>query len=110
MLHIEISRVVKHPAFYYVLTTFHCLNTPHFAPFCPICDIFNNLSAKYNPCKTPQNTANQRNKGGKTTMIKILFICHGNILKSSGKACKIDCFTVKQGAYCTTTTPFLKEP
>ena len=41
-------------------------------------DIFNNLSAKYNPRKTPQNTANQRYKGGKTTMIKMLFICHGS--------------------------------
>ena len=106
----KISRVVKHPAFYYVLTTFHGLNTPHFAPFCQICDIFNNLSAKYNPRKTPQNTANQRNKGGKTTMIKILFICHGSILKCSGKACKINDSTIWQGVYCTTTTPFLKEP
>ena len=26
-------------------------------------------------------------------MIKILFICHGRILKSSGKACKINGFT-----------------
>ena len=43
-------------------------------------------------------------------MIKILFVCHGNILKSSGKACKINDFTVCSGAYYTTTTPFLKEP
>lgn len=43
-------------------------------------------------------------------MIKILFICHGSILKCSGKASKINDFTLKQGAYYTTTTPFLKEP
>ena len=61
----KISRVVKHPALYYVFTTFHGLNTPHFAPFCQLCDIFNNLSQKYKPRKTPQNMANQRNKGEK---------------------------------------------
>ena len=76
-IYAKIFRVVKHLTIYYVLTTFHSPNTPHFALFCQIFDIFNNLSAKYNPRETPQNTANQRNKGGKTTMIKILFICHG---------------------------------
>lgn len=43
-------------------------------------------------------------------MIKILFVCHGNILKCSGKACKINDFTVREGAYYTANTPFLKEP
>lgn len=43
-------------------------------------------------------------------MIKILFVCHGSILKCSGKACKINDSTIWQGVYCTTTTPFLKEP
>jgi len=43
-------------------------------------------------------------------MIKILFICHGSILRSSEKACKINGFMERQGAYYTTTTPFLKEP
>lgn len=43
-------------------------------------------------------------------MIKILFICHGSILKSSGKASKISSFTKQKGAYYTTTTPFLKVP
>lgn len=43
-------------------------------------------------------------------MIKIVFVCDGNILKSPEKACKIDCLTVKQDAYYTTTIPFLKEP
>ncbi len=43
-------------------------------------------------------------------MIKILFVCHGSILKYSEKACKINGFIVLKGAYYTTTTPFLKEP
>lgn len=42
-------------------------------------------------------------------MIKILFICHGNILKSPGKACKINVLTKLKGVYYTITTPFLKE-
>ena len=41
--------------------------------------------------------------------IKVLFVCHGNILKSPGKACKINGFTKQKGIYYTTTTPFLKE-
>ena len=43
-----------------------------------------------------------QNKG----TINILFVCHGNILKSPGKACKINGFTKLKGAYYTTTTPF----
>lgn len=43
------------------------------------------------------------------TMINVLFVCHGNILKSPGKASKINGFTKHKGAYYTTTTPFLKE-
>ena len=46
----------------------------------------------------------------KNIMIRVLFVCHGSILKSSGKACKIDGFTARYGTYYTTTTPFLKEP
>lgn len=46
----------------------------------------------------------------KSKMIKILFICHGNILKNRGKACKINDSTAQAGIYYTTTTPFLKEP
>lgn len=42
-------------------------------------------------------------------MVKILFVCHGSILKSPGKASKINGFTKEKGAYYTTTTPFLKE-
>ena len=42
-------------------------------------------------------------------MIKILFVCHGSILKSFRKACKINDFTAGNGTYYTTTTPFLKE-
>ena len=39
-------------------------------------------------------------------MIKILFVCHGNILKSPGKASKINAFAEQKGVYYTTTTPF----
>ena len=43
-------------------------------------------------------------------MIKVLFICHGNILKNPEKASKINGFMEKKGVYyTTTTTPFLKE-
>lgn len=34
-------------------------------------------------------------------MIKVLFICHGSILKSPEKACKINGFTKKMGTYYT---------
>lgn len=43
-------------------------------------------------------------------MIKVLFICHGSILKGPGKACKINGSTAQCGTYYTSTTPFLKEP
>ena len=43
-------------------------------------------------------------------MIKILFICHGSILKNPTKACKINVFTEHNGTYYTTTTPFSREP
>ena len=43
-------------------------------------------------------------------MVRVLFVCHGSILKRPEKACKINGFTVRKGAYYTTTTPFLKEP
>ncbi len=43
-------------------------------------------------------------------MIKVLFVCHGSILKCPEKASKINNFTAQIGAYYTTTTPFLKEP
>ena len=43
-------------------------------------------------------------------MIKVLFICHGSILKNLGKAHKTNDCTAQCGAYYTTITPFLKEP
>lgn len=43
-------------------------------------------------------------------MIKILFVCHGSILKSPEKANKINSSTKKKGVCYTTTAPFLKEP
>ena len=42
-------------------------------------------------------------------MIKILFVCHGRILKSSGKSCKINGFMERVGTYYTITTPSMKE-
>ena len=58
----------------------------------------------------PINEGNTVNTRSFKDMIKILFGCHGNILKNPEKACKFNDFTAKQGAYHTTTTPFLKEP
>ena len=42
-------------------------------------------------------------------MKKILFICHGSILRSLEKACYINGFRRSNGAYYTTITPFVKE-
>lgn len=39
-------------------------------------------------------------------MIKILFVCHGSILKNPGKASKINGFTFEKSVYHTTTAPF----
>lgn len=36
--------------------------------------------------------------------IKVLFVCHGSILKSPGKTCKINGFMARKGIYYTTTT------
>lgn len=41
-------------------------------------------------------------------MIKILFVCHGSIMKYPGKASKINDSTAQTGIYYTTTTLFLK--
>ena len=41
-------------------------------------------------------------------MIKILFVCHGSILKSPGEASKTNDFTERYGTYYTTTTPFFE--
>ena len=41
-------------------------------------------------------------------MTKILFICHGNILRSLEKACYINGFHRSNGAYYTTITPLVK--
>ena len=41
-------------------------------------------------------------------MIKILFVCHGSILKNPKKACKFNDFTAGYGTYYTTTTPFFE--
>ena len=41
-------------------------------------------------------------------MIRILFICHGSILKSPEKAYKTNDFTAGYGTYYTTLTPFFE--
>ena len=64
---------------YYVFTTFDGINLPRFASICLFRYIFNNLHEKCKPRKSCQNTANQSISGGKINMIKILFVCHGNI-------------------------------
>ena len=60
--------------------------------------------------KTLQNSALQGISEQENFMIRVLFICHGNILKSPEKACKINDSVADKGVYYTTTTPFLKEP
>ncbi len=40
------------------------------------------------------------------TTINILFVCHGNILKSPGKASKINGFVAETSTHYTTTTPY----
>lgn len=42
------------------------------------------------------------------SMIKVLFVCHGSILKSPEKVCKIHRFIKQIGTYYTTTTPFVQ--
>lgn len=39
-------------------------------------------------------------------MIKILFICHGSIIRNPVKASKINGSVKQNGVYYTTTTPF----
>ena len=42
-------------------------------------------------------------------MIKVLFVCHGSILKSPGKARKINGFKTGKGAYYTTTDVYKRQ-
>ncbi len=78
----RIFAVVKHLCSYYVLTTFHVLNLPRFAAFCLFCDKFNNLRAKFIVGKLRQIEAEYGILGGFSFMIKVLFVCHGNICRS----------------------------
>ncbi len=87
-------QVVKAPDSYYVFTTFDGINLPRFAPIWHFCYIFNKLDGNFKPRKSCQNTANHGILGGKFNMIKILFVCHGSILKCSEKACRINDFTL----------------
>lgn len=58
--------------------------------------------------KPTQNSALQGISEQENFMIRVLFICHGNILKSPRKASKINGFTEQSSAYYTTTTPFFR--
>lgn len=42
-------------------------------------------------------------------MVRVLFVCHGSILRSPEKACYINGLHRSNGAYYTTITPFSKE-
>lgn len=53
-----------------------------FAAFCAICDIFNNLRVKFIVGKLRQIEAEYDILGEFSFMIKILFVCHGNICRS----------------------------
>ena len=81
--YVRIVAVVRHPGFYYVFTTIGVLNLPRFAPFCLFCDKFNNPRGIYIPGKSRQNRAEYGISGGFSNMIKILFVCHGNICRST---------------------------
>jgi hypothetical protein len=59
--------------------------------------------------KHSKTTRYLSNYEGESYMIKVLFICHGNIMRQSEKASKINDFSVSKGAYYTTTIPFMKE-
>ena len=89
--------IVKYSDFYYVFTTIDGLNLPRFALFCPFCDKFDNLNGIYIPGKSRQNRAEYGILGGFSNMIKILFVCHGSILKSPRKASKINGFVADKG-------------
>ena len=75
----RIFAVVKHPRFYYVLTTFHVPGLPRFAAFCLFCDKYNNLRAKFIVGKLRQIGAEYGILGGFSFMIKVLFVCHGSV-------------------------------
>lgn len=62
----------------------------------------------HRPHKNKGKTRNAEQEGETKIMIKVLFVCHGSILKYSGKACKINVSTVQSGAYYTTITPFFE--
>lgn len=53
-----------------------------FDAFCAICDILNNLRVKFIVGKLWQIEAGYDILGEFSFMIKILFVCHGNICRS----------------------------
>jgi hypothetical protein len=60
-------------------------------------------------CPAPCYHGASGRKRTNVLMIKVLFICHGSILRSLEKACYINDFHRSNGAYYTTITPFAKE-
>ena len=63
-------------------------------------------SPKMGKCEKPRKIKENQHIRRNANMIKILFVCHGSILKSPGKASKINGSAERNGTYYTTTTPF----
>ena len=61
------------------------------------------------PCNIGHLRRNTKQIRSYKNMIKVLFICHGSILRSLEKACYINDFHRSNGAYYTTITPFVEE-
>lgn len=83
-----------------------------FASFCPPNRIWTEFCTSRISGHESQNGANTALwgiAGRKNHMIKILFVCHGSILRSLEKACYINGFHRSDGAYYTTITPFVEE-
>ncbi len=69
----------KHPGFYYNFTTNDGYDLP---PFAKILKNSQKISKFYHLGKSPQNPANLGISGRNLVMIRIMFVCHGNICRS----------------------------
>ena len=81
-LHRLIRAVVKHPRFYYHLTTIDGSNLPQFAAFRSICDIVTRKAAEKQMGQIGANRGMEWHLRRCFKIIRILFICHGNICRS----------------------------